>query len=888
MPQTKRTVKGVLGGLLGLVGLSVVAGVLATAAVTPAIAVAGVSGSQALTLFDNLPSYLKPTAPMAPTTIYGNDRDGEPFVMATFYEQNRVPVTFDQVSPLLYDAVLSSEDKNFYSHGGVNLLQTAKAAVENLTGASSRGASTITQQYVKNALIQQCEQGVPPNDAEYDTKMQQCFIDAAQAKGAEGIERKLQEMRYAVQIEKDYSKNEILLGYLNVSNFGGTTYGVEAAANRYFGTTAAKLNLVQAATLAGMVQEPNLLRIDRPTAGTWTDAEGVARNTEADGYATTKDRRDYVLLEMRENGEITQEEYDTAVETPVEPKIKQTTQGCGAAKDNAYFCQYVKSVVENDEAFGATAEERLENMRRGGMKIYTSLDLRVQAPAVQSVHDRVPASMPDINIGGAGVSIEASTGRILAIAQNTRFSEAADASLANGESSQVFAADSDHAGGKGFGPGSTYKLFTLLQWLEDGRSINEVLDGRARIFGNFPQCGGTYTQTEEVGNFGQGGGSVNTVGRFTAVSLNTGFLAMAQQLDLCDINKMAKRLGVHWGDGGDVTTHGLYWSQEDGKSVQKLGDADPSQGIHTDANDPFPTVLGSKSIAPIQMAGAYATVANGGKYCEPRVIDKVIGQDGEEIAPPKTTCTQAISPEVAATAAFALRSVMEGGTGTGANPWDGIPVIGKTGTAEAEHTMLVESSTEVATAVWVGNVTGTKDLKNYSAHGVRLDNIRYALAKDLQRAANIAYGGDRFPAPDANLTRRVVKDLPSVVGLSVDEATQTLQKAGFTVRVGDPVDSTVDEGLIAEQDPGAGSAPGGTTVTIRPSSGTPPESEIPNVVGSKFGQAKKALEDAGFSVDEEGCNGGATVVAQDPGAGSNAAPGSTVTLSCLSEEEDEE
>ncbi|WP_423494173.1 penicillin-binding protein [Microbacterium esteraromaticum] len=865
MPQTKRTVKGVLGGLLGLVGLSVVAGVLATAAVTPAIAVAGVSGSQALTLFDNLPSYLKPTAPMAPTTIYGNDRDGKPFEMATFYEQNRVPVTFDQVSPLLYDAVLSSEDKNFYSHGGVNLLQTAKAAVENLTGASSRGASTITQQYVKNALIQQCEQGVPPNDPEYDTKMQQCFIDAAQAKGAEGIERKLQEMRYAVQIEKDYSKNEILLGYLNVSNFGGTTYGVEAAANRYFGTTAAKLNLAQAATLAGMVQEPNLLRIDRPTAGTWTDKEGVAHNTAEDGYATTKERRDYVLFEMHENGQITQEEYEAAVAAPVEPNIQETAQGCGAAGDNAYFCQYAKAVVENDEAFGATAEERLENMRRGGMKIYTSLDLRVQAPAVQAVHDRVPAAMDGINVGGAGVSIEASTGRILAIAQNTRFSEAADASLANGESAQVFAADSAHNGSSGgFETGSTWKLFTLLEWLEQGRSVNEVLDGRSRIFGNFPQCGGTYTQVEDVGNFGQGRGSVSTVSRFTAVSLNTGFLAMAQQLDLCDINKMAKRLGVHYGDMGDVTKDG------------------------TAPNDPFPTVLGSKSVAPIQMAGAYATVANKGKFCEPRVIDKVIGQDGEEIAPPKASCTQVISPEVAATAAFALRGVMEGGTGQGANPYDGVQVIGKTGTAETSHTMLVESSTNVTTAVWVGNVTGREDLRRFYAHGTRLVDIRYPLAKEIQRAANAVYGGDRFPAPDANLTRRVVKDLPSVIGLSVDEATQTLEKAGFTVRVGDPVDSTVEKGLVAEQDPGAGSAPGGTTVTISPSSGTPPESAIPNVVGSKFGQAKKALEDAGFSVNEDGCNGGATVVAQDPGAGSNAAPGSTITLSCLSEEEDEE
>ncbi|UNK71718.1 transglycosylase domain-containing protein [Microbacterium sp. H1-D42] len=884
MPQTKRTVKGVLSGMLGLVGLSVVAGILATAAVTPAIAVAGVTGSQALTLFDNLPSYLKPNAPMAPTTIYGNDGNGKPFVLATFYEQNRVPVKFDQVSPVLYDAVLSSEDKNFYSHGGVNLLQTAKAAIENFTGASSRGASTITQQYVKNALIQQCEQGVPPNDPDYEAKMRQCFEEAAQAKGADGIERKLQEMRFAVQVEKDYSKNEILLGYLNVSNFGGTTYGIEAAANRYFGTTAAKLTLVQAATLAGMVQEPNLLRIDRPEDGTWSEGEGeslVKHNTKEDGYATTKNRRDYVLGEMLENGQITKEEHAAAVETPVEPNLKQTTQGCAAAGDNAYFCQYAKSVMEKDEAFGATAAERLENRLRGGLKIYTSLDLRVQAPAVQAVHDRVPASMEGIKLGGAGVSIEASTGRILAIAQNTSFSEAASQEGKPGISAQVFAADRAHGGGVGFGPGSTYKLFTLLDWLEKGHSVNEVLDGRVRNFGKFPQCEGTYTQTEVVGNFGQGRGSVSSVRRFTSASLNTGFLAMAQQLNLCDINKMAKRLGVHWGDGGDVTTYGVG---PEGKLADSAKD-----GVRTDANDPFPTVLGSKSIAPIQMAGAYATVANKGIFCEPRVIDKIVGQDGKEMPVPKTTCTQAISPEVAATAAYALRGVMEGGTGSGANPYDGIQVIGKTGTAEKEHTMLVESSTKVATAVWVGNITGDKDLKAFSAHGTRLNDIRYPLARDLQRAANNFYGGDRFPDPDPNLTRRVLKDLPDVTGKSIEEAEQILEKAGFSVQVGDEVDSTHPKGTVAEQDPGAGRVAGGTTVTLRPSSGKAPEAEtggaVPNVVGAKYALAKTMLEAMGYGVDDEGCRGGSDVTEQNPAAGTPAPAGSTVALKCADGQE---
>ncbi|UJP10385.1 transglycosylase domain-containing protein [Microbacterium sp. KUDC0406] len=864
--------KGVLGGLLGLVGLSAVAGLLVTATVTPAIAMAGFTGSQALTLFDELPSYLKPSEPMSPTTIYGNDANGKPFKLATFYEQNRTPVTFNQLSPTLVDALLSSEDKNFYSHGGVNLLATVKAVVENVRGTSSRGASTITQQFVKNVLIQQCEQDVPPDDEHYDDKMQQCYLDAATAKGSAGIERKLQEMRYAIQVEKDYSKNDILLGYLNVSNFGGTTYGIEAAANRYFSTTAAKVNLAQAATLAGMVQEPNLLRIDKPE-GTWTDKDGKAHNTKDDGYETTKKRRDYVLGQMYLNGQITKAQYDEAKATPVTPKISTTTQGCASARDNAYFCQYALSVIKKDKAFGATASERAANLKRGGMQVYTSLDLRVQSAAVESVHSRVPAFMSGINLGGAAVSIEASTGRVLAIAQNTQFSESAADAKKSGISSQVFAADSAHNGANGFSVGSTYKLFTLIDWLEKGHSVNETLDGRASgTAGTYNRdgCGGTYTLAKDkaIGNSGRNSGYVGSVMRFTARSLNTGFLAMAKQLNLCDINQVAKRMGVHLGSGWDVTK--------------------PDQEKNPGANDPFPSVLGSKNIAPIQIAGAYATVANKGKYCEPRVIDKIIGQDGKEIAPPTPACSQVISPEVAATAAYALRGVMEGGTGGGANPYDGTQLIGKTGTAEKEHTMLVESSTKVTTAVWVGNIVGLVPLKKFTAHGVRLNDIRYGMAREIQRAANKAYGGDAFPTPDKNLTRRVLKDLPNVVGMSVDDAKRTLTDAGFQVSVGTAVDSDQPAGNVATQAPGAGQVAAGTTVTIAPSTGKPKETglKVPDVKGKSAAEAIAELNGAGFTnINWDGrCEPSSKVADTDPAAGSTAQANQGIKVRCERED----
>lgn len=166
----------------------------------------------------------------------------------------------------MFDAVLSSEDKHFFTHGGVNLGATVRAALGNAVGSTDRGASTITQQYVKNVQVQECEQSVDSAAENYDELIDRCWAKYAVGNGSEGIERKLREMRYALQIEKDYSKNEILLGYLNISSFGGQVYGIEAAANRYFSTTAANLTLVQAATLGGMVQEPNAYRIDAPGA----------------------------------------------------------------------------------------------------------------------------------------------------------------------------------------------------------------------------------------------------------------------------------------------------------------------------------------------------------------------------------------------------------------------------------------------------------------------------------------------------------------------------------------------------------------------------------------------------------------------------------------------
>ncbi|WP_438353943.1 transglycosylase domain-containing protein [Microbacterium sp. CJ88] len=868
MPDTKRTTTGVLGGIAGLVGLSAVAGVLITATVTPAIAVSGAAASSAITMFDNLPSVLDIEKLMLPTTLYyTNPADGTSTELAQFYDQNRSPVTFDQITPIMYDAMLSSEDPRFYQHGGIDLIGTTRALLSNAGGGQTQGGSSISQQYVKNILIQRCEANAP--DA---ATLAQCFTDATQSSGPSGIQRKLQEMRYSIALEQKYSKNEILLGYLNIANFGGITYGIDAAAKYYFNTPASGLNVGQAATLAGILQNPNTYRLDDPTnpsngaadgaitadpgqlavldalltAGTITQEQYTAA---ADPYTATKVRQLYVLSRMFADGKITKAQYDEAAITPITPTITPATTGCAVALGSAYFCQYVKNVIKEDPAFGATLDDRIKALQRGGLSIYTTMDPRVQYQANKTMSELTPTSVDGMVDGSTGmfgstsVSIEASTGRILAIAQNTKFNESVTGDP--NYSSLVYAGNSTYGQSTGFEAGSTFKLFTLVDWLEKGHSVNETVNGVNRAFKKFTTCDGTWTNGANtvVKNF-SGNGYVGTPMSFTRDSLNSGFFAMAEQLDLCDIQKVATKMGVTRGDGSPIQM-----------------------------NDQF-SIIGSNNVTPIAMAGAYATIANNGIYCQPKIIDRVVTSDGVEMTPPATSCSQVVDPKVAATTAYALQGVMNrGGTGATANPGDGTALIGKTGTHEDTQTWMIESSSKVATAAWVGNSNGKGNIFTRYINGQQGQYIRYGIARQIQGVADSLYGGTPFPQPDTSLTKPTLKDLPNVVGQPLDQAIQTLKDAGFDATAGPVVDSDVAAGLVAAQTPPAGRIAAGTQITLSPSNGQ--GAAIPPVSGD-VAAAVATVRGAGFGNVQPGTCTVDPNANGKPATGTNPAAGTMV------------
>ncbi|QAY58793.1 PASTA domain-containing protein [Microbacterium protaetiae] len=861
MPHSKRTASGVLGGVLGLIGLSAVAGVLITATVTPAVAVTSAAASGAIDMFNNLPSVLNIDKLILPSKIYYTDDKGKNTLMATYYDQNRTPVEFDEVNTVMYDALLSSEDPRFYEHGGIDLMGTARALLSNIKGGSqTQGGSSISQQYVKNVQLNKCYW-----EAEDDDALNACWLKASDSDGADGYQRKLQEMRYAISLEQRYSKNDILLGYLNIANFGGTTYGIEAAAWRYFGVHAKDLNLAQAATLAGMVQNPNTYRIDMKD-GSVTDADGNGVNSEADGYKLTKARQVYVLDRMLKDGKITQKEHDEAVKAKIVPKIKSAKNGC-AAGSAAYFCAYVTAVVKNDKSIGA------DLLQKGGLNIYTTLDPAVQKAAQKAQDDWAPSYQDNMQFGATSVSVEVGTGRVLAMAQNTDY--VAGGKAKNGESSIVYAGSSKLGGSGGFAAGSTFKLFTLLDWLEQGKSLNQVVDGRTITRTDWTDrcvAGGTWKAAADTGNYNNEAGRFGTPMSFTKQSLNSGFMGMAYQLDLCDIGNVAERLGVTLANGKPIPL------TLDGTST------DP-------AEKPAPNeVIGSDNVSPLAMAAAYATVANKGVYCQPKVIDKITDSDGNDVEIPKTTCEQVLDPKVAATAAYALKGPLsQGGSGALGNPWDGTELIGKTGTNEYTQTWLITSNTKVTTANWVGNVDGgfkTKpDIFHRYYKGYQLSSLRYPIAKSIQAAIDKIYKGGSFPQPDSTLTRQVLVNLPDVVGMSVDDATKKLENAGFQVKVGSDVDSDQAKGLVGEQSPKAGKTAGGTTVTLSPSNGQ--GIKVPDVSGQQPEQAVAYLRSIGFSTVTATCeqkdDADGTVNGTDPAAGTMAGPTTAVTVKYASD-----
>lgn len=450
-------------------------------------------------VFNELPGDLQTVAPAEESQLL----DSSGAVIAHFYDKQRIVVPSANIADVMKKAIVAIEDKRFYEHNGVDATGIARALVSNLGDSGRQGASTITQQYVRNSLA---ERGYLEGDA-----------DQVNAATEQTTERKLREMKYALALEKTQSKDEILTGYLNIAPFGPITYGVEAASQRYFSKSASELNYLESALLAGLVQSP--VQYDPLT------------HPEA-----AQERRDTVLATMLEQGVITQEEYDEGIATSVDSMLHPTvsSEGCsGADSSKAYFCDYVLSQFLEDPAFGATRIERERLLKTQGITIRTTLDTAKQDAAYAALTNAIPVGDAS-GLNDALVSLDPRTGKVLAMAQNTTYGIEAGQTMSN------YSADGN------LQVGSTFKVFVLLQWFKEGHSAYETV-GSANTFypnGAF-KCDGRSITTEgyQVNDLAGKTGTMNVV-RATGQSVNQAFVNMASRVDFCSIFETAYDMGI--------------------------------------------------------------------------------------------------------------------------------------------------------------------------------------------------------------------------------------------------------------------------------------------------------------------------------------------------------
>ena len=612
--------------LLAFLSVSSLMGVVTAGMLVPVAGPTALAAKSVPSVFNELPGDLQTVAPAEESQLL----DSSGGVIAHFYDKQRIVVPSANIADVMKKAIVAIEDKRFYEHNGVDATGIVRALVTNLGDSGRQGASTITQQYVRNSLA---ERGYLEGDA-----------DQVSAATEQTTERKLREIKYALALEKTQSKDEILTGYLNIAPFGPITYGVEAASQRYFSKSASELNYLEAALLAGLVQSP--VQYDPLT------------HPEA-----AQERRDTVLATMLDQGVITQEEYDEGIATSVDSMLHPTvsSEGCsGAESSKAYFCDYVLSQFLEDPTFGATRIERERLLKTQGITIRTTLDTAKQDAAYASLTNAIPVGDAS-GLNDALVSLDPRTGKVLAMAQNTTYGIESGQTMAN------YSADGN------FQVGSTFKVFTLLQWFKEGHSAYETV-GSANTFypnGSF-KCDGRSITTEgyQVNDLAGKTGTMNVV-RATGLSVNQAFVNMASRVDFCSIFETAYDMGI----------------TEDGEV--------PS---------PFPAnILGSVSSSPLHMASVFATIANSGQQCKPQSIESVTDRDENVLKEFTADCKEVISPDVANKTA-ALLTASAGQYYTSTRLGDGRPFAAKSGTTDGHaNTWLTGFTPSLATSTWVGH-----------------------------------------------------------------------------------------------------------------------------------------------------------------------------------------
>ncbi|ALG10949.1 penicillin-binding protein [Kibdelosporangium phytohabitans] len=601
-------------------GGALLAGILAPVSIGAGLAAVDVSDS----VIGIVPASISKQLPGVTTLT---DRNGTP--IATVFDQYRIPVGADRISQAMKNALVSIEDRRFYQEHGIDPQGVARAAIADVTGGDHQGGSTITQQLVKNYLINVIDKDNPAAQA---------------ADRADTLTRKMREARTAIELDENLSKDEILSGYLNVVEFTGKVYGVEAAARAYFGTTADKLTVAQAALLAGMVNNPTTF------------------NPYAHPVAAQR-RRDLVIDTMLATKAVDQTTAARAKAEPLGvsgPAVPSST--CFSAQPDAgFFCQYALSYLRS----AGVTQEQLTN---GGLTIKTTMDSQVSAAAKDAVNANVPVTQPGVANTMAIVSPGNTSHEVLALVANRSLGTDA----AQGQTTRNLVTDVSDP----FGAGSVFKIFTAAAALESGAATLDTqlpnppsqcfpLPGNRKCY--TVHNDGTYSDPISLANG-------------LATSPNTAFVGLEQRVGVPQVVAMASRLGMR----SSMQTNNVGQQPDAGSN-----DPQRNQTQTQYFQDKPSFTLGDSPVSPLELANVPATLMSGGVWCPPTPILSVTDAAANAVPVTNAACEQVTSSDVASTLMTGLsQDTVSGTTAASARAagWTR-PDIGKTGTTQTNQSV---------------------------------------------------------------------------------------------------------------------------------------------------------------------------------------------------------
>ncbi|MBP3089406.1 penicillin-binding protein [Corynebacterium sp. sy017] len=621
-----------------MLAATVGAGIVCALAISPVAAIGSVAVKETNETMQSKFEDLSTGSTPGVTTV--TDKNGDP--IAWLYDQRRFEVPSDAISQSMKDAIVSIEDRRFYEHKGVDIQGNLRAIAANVVaGGVEQGASTIDQQYVKNYLLLVASHNEDEQAAAIETS----------------IPRKLREMRMASDLDKQLPKDEILTRYLNLIPFGNGAYGIEAAAQTYFGIPAAQLNIPQSAMLAGMVQSSSYLN-------PYTNPDAVTQ------------RRNAVLDAMANAGVISPEDATTFSAEPL--AVLETPQGlpngCIAAGNSGFFCDYVLDYL-SQKGFD------INQIHKGAYTIKTTLDPVVQ----QSAQDAVSTQVSPDAVGVADVMNVIEPGkesrRVLAMTSSRNYGLDPEAAQT------VFPQASTLVGN---GAGSIFKIFTAAAALEQGYGLDTIFavpnryETQGMGEGGAENCpAGSYC-VENSGSYA----SQMSLRDALAYSPNTTFVKLIEQVGVADVVDISVRLGLR-----SYTNPGTF----DGESSIADYVKDHNLGSYT---------LGPTAVNPLELSNVAASLASEGTWCEPNPIESITDAQGQEVSLPTPPCEQALDRDVANALAAGMSQDATKGTAqraARAAGWKG-QLAAKTGTTEShESAAFLGFNSNFAAASYIYN-----------------------------------------------------------------------------------------------------------------------------------------------------------------------------------------